>query len=61
MGNVRAPVRAALASLSERYEQWLAEDASVAQLEPIEIRRLVAVQYAATIAAAAHLSGRLPV
>jgi hypothetical protein len=30
-----------------------------AELKPIEIRRLVGVQYAATIAAAAHLAGRL--
>ena len=59
VGNVRGSVRAALAEVEQRYAEWLAEDAEVAELEPIEIRRLVAVQYAATIAAAAHLAGRL--
>ena len=59
VGNVRAAVRAALAEVEQRYAVWEAEDAEVAALEPIEIRRLVGVQYAATIAAAAHLAGRL--
>jgi hypothetical protein len=59
VGNVRGPVRAALAEVEARYGDWLMEDAMTAELEPIEIRRLVGVQYAATIAAAAHLAGRL--
>ncbi len=58
VGNVRGSVRSALAEVEQRYAEWLAEDARVAELEPIEIRRLVGVQYAATIAAAAHLAGR---
>ncbi len=57
VGNVRPAVRTALAEVEERYAQWLMDDAETAELEPIEIRRLVAVQYAATIAAAAHLAG----
>ena len=40
-------------------DTWLAEDARNAELAPIEIRRLVAVQYAATVATAAHLAGTL--
>ncbi|MDY7085507.1 MAG: M14 family zinc carboxypeptidase [Actinomycetota bacterium] len=59
VGNVRASVRSALAEVEQRYAAWLAEDARVAELDPIEIRRLVGVQYAATVAAAAHLAGRL--
>ncbi len=59
VGNVRSCVRDALAELSARYDAWVAEDAHNAELEPIEIRRLVASQYGATIAAAAHLAGRL--
>jgi hypothetical protein len=59
VGNVRATVRGALAEVENRYTQWLAEDARTAELAPIEIRRLVAVQYAATVAAAAHLAGTL--
>ena len=59
VGNVRAPVRAALSEVEHRYEVWLDEDAKTAELAPIEIRRLVGVQYAATIAAAAHLTGTL--
>lgn len=59
VGNVRGVIREALAEVEQRYAEWLAEDARVAELEPIEIRRLVGVQYAATVAAAAHLAGRL--
>ncbi|AGL15989.1 M14 family zinc carboxypeptidase [Actinoplanes sp. N902-109] len=59
VGNVREPVRTALREVTARYEQWLAEDAANGELEPIEIRRLVGVQYAATIAAAAHLNATL--
>ncbi|MBL7257191.1 M14 family zinc carboxypeptidase [Paractinoplanes lichenicola] len=59
VGNVRAAVRFALAEVEQRYGGWLEEDARVAELDPIEIRRLVGVQYGATIAAAAHLAGRL--
>ncbi|GIE95603.1 zinc carboxypeptidase [Paractinoplanes rishiriensis] len=59
VGNVRASVRGALSEVERRYGAWLDEDARTAQLEPIEIRRLVAVQYAATVAAAAHLAGTL--
>jgi hypothetical protein len=59
VGNVRGAIREALAEVEQRYAEWLAEDARVAELEPIEIRRLVGVQYAATVAAAAHLAGRL--
>ncbi|WP_067498891.1 M14 family zinc carboxypeptidase [Actinoplanes sp. TFC3] len=58
VGNVREPVRAALKDVEQRYAQWLEQDAANAELEPIEIRRLVGVQYAATIAAAAHLTAR---
>lgn len=59
VGNVRAVVREALAEVERLYEEWVAEDARHAEPEPIEIRKLVAVQYAATIAAAAHLTGTL--
>jgi hypothetical protein len=59
VGNVRASVRAALAEVERTYARWLVEDEQTAELEPIEIRRLVGVQYAATIAAAAHLTGTL--
>ncbi|GLZ00205.1 M14 family zinc carboxypeptidase [Actinoplanes sp. NBRC 103695] len=59
VGNVRAAARAALAEVEQRYAGWLAEDAKAAELEPIAIRRLVGAQYAATIAAAAHLAGTL--
>lgn len=59
VGNVRGPIRAALTEIEERYAIWLAEDHRNAQLSPIEIRRLVGVQYAATLAAAAHLAGSL--
>ncbi|WP_240670206.1 M14 family zinc carboxypeptidase [Actinoplanes solisilvae] len=59
VGNVRETARMALAEVEQRYAQWLAEDDQVAELEPIEISRLVGVQYAATVAAAAHLAGRL--
>jgi len=52
-------IRDALTEVEQRYAGWLAEDARVAELEPIEIRRLVGVQYAATVAAAAHLAGRM--
>jgi hypothetical protein len=61
VGNVRASVRRALAEVERVYDEWVDEDARTAQLEPIEIRRLVAVQYAATVAAAAHLTGTLTV
>ncbi|HEY0534148.1 MAG TPA: M14 family zinc carboxypeptidase [Actinoplanes sp.] len=59
VGNVRASVRAALGEVEQTYAKWLLEDAQTAELEPIEIRRLVGVQYAAIIAAAAHLTGTL--
>jgi hypothetical protein len=59
VGNVRAQVRAALGEVEKTYASWVLEDAETAELEPIEIRRLVGVQYAATIAAAAHLNGTL--
>ena len=59
VGNVRGAARSALSEVEQRYAEWLAEDAAAAQLDPIEIRRLVGVQYAATIAAAAHLNGAL--
>ncbi|WP_306213878.1 M14 family zinc carboxypeptidase [Actinoplanes sp. RD1] len=59
VGNVRPEVRAALAELSAAYDAWVAADDHNDGLEPIEIRRLVSVQYAATIAAAAHLTGTL--
>ena len=59
VGNVRAAARSALAEIEQRYADWLIADARAAELAPIEIRRLVGSQYAATIAAAAHLSGTL--
>ncbi|MFI6076238.1 M14 family zinc carboxypeptidase [Actinoplanes sp. NPDC051343] len=59
VGNVRAHVRAALGEVEQTYATWVREDEQTAELEPIEIRRLVGVQYAATIAAAAHLNGTL--
>ncbi|GAA2470283.1 zinc carboxypeptidase [Winogradskya humida] len=59
VGNVRHSVRAALSEIEQRYADWLAEDTAGGELEPIEIRRLVSVQYAATIAAAAHLAHTL--
>lgn len=59
VGNTRGTIRAALAEVEEKYRAWLAEDHRNAALAPIEIQRLVGVQYAATIAAAAHLAGKL--
>lgn len=59
VGNVRGPVRAALAELAPRYEGWVEADAADLQLEPVPVRRLVGVQHAATLAAAAHLNGSL--
>ncbi|MBK1783202.1 M14 family zinc carboxypeptidase [Prauserella cavernicola] len=56
VGNVRASVRQARDTVSEHYERWLAEDAAVEGYEVIPIRSLVATQYAATIAAAEHLT-----
>ncbi|MEU3273153.1 M14 family zinc carboxypeptidase [Saccharomonospora sp. NPDC006951] len=55
VGNTRAPIRAARATVAARYEGWLAEDAGDEDYEVIPIRLLVATQYAATIAAAEHL------
>ncbi|GAA3585075.1 M14 family zinc carboxypeptidase [Amycolatopsis ultiminotia] len=59
MGNVREPVRVHAAAIAARYETWLDEDAAAIQLEPIPIGKLVTVQYAAVIGAAAHLAGTL--
>lgn len=59
VGNVREPIRTAHDQLAERYEAWLAEDAGALPYQVIEIRKLVATQYAATLATAAQLSGRL--
>ncbi|MEO9322199.1 M14 family zinc carboxypeptidase [Nocardioides sp. C4-1] len=59
LGNVREPVRRHAADLGATYEAWVADDAVAVQHDPIPIGDLVTVQYAATIAAAAHLAGRL--
>ncbi len=59
VGNVRAPIRTVHDRLSRRYEEWLAEDAAALPYQAIEIRKLVATQYAATLATAAHLAGNL--
>lgn len=59
LGNVREPVRAALADVEHRYDTWLAADAEADEPDPIAIGRLVAVQYAAVLAAAAQLAGTL--
>ncbi|MBT0770730.1 hypothetical protein KIH74_17430 [Kineosporia sp. J2-2] len=59
VGNLSGPVRSALAEIESRYETWLAADHRNAELAPIEINRLVGVQYAATVSAAAHLAGKL--
>ncbi len=59
VGNVRAPIRAAHDRLAHRYEDWLAEDTAALPHQAIEIRKLVATQYAAILATAAHLAGDL--
>ncbi|HLT61898.1 MAG TPA: M14 family zinc carboxypeptidase, partial [Microlunatus sp.] len=59
LGNVRRPVREAHDRLAARYEQWVAEDAAALTYPTLEIRKLVATQYAATIATAAQLAGSL--
>ncbi|MFC7625577.1 M14 family zinc carboxypeptidase [Microlunatus sp. GCM10028923] len=59
VGNVRRSVRLAHDRISARYEEWLAEDRAALPYELIEFRRLVATQYTATVAAAAHLADRL--
>ncbi|WP_152360226.1 M14 family zinc carboxypeptidase [Microlunatus speluncae] len=59
VGNVRAPIRTVHDRLARRYEEWLAEDTAALPYQAIEIRRLVATQYAATLATAAHLAGTL--
>lgn len=58
-GNVRESVRRAHAEVAARYDEWVAEDAAELDDDFIEIRRLVGTQYAATVAAAAHLAGNL--
>ncbi len=54
IGNLRPAVRSARARLAEHYAGWCAEAAGAAAV-PVPIRDLVAVQYAAVVAAAAHL------
>jgi hypothetical protein len=55
-GNLRPAVRGTRAALAERYAAWCAEATAVTPAEPIPIRSLVATQYAAVAAAAAHLA-----
>ncbi|MEV0614625.1 M14 family zinc carboxypeptidase [Nonomuraea sp. NPDC050404] len=57
-GNQAAVIGRTRELVAERYEHWLATD-SAAEHEVIPIRSLVATQYSATIAAAAHLASRL--
>jgi hypothetical protein len=56
VGNLRPAVRGARAELADRYSGWCAEATAATPAEPIPIRSLVATQYAAVVAAAAHLA-----
>ncbi|TYB47384.1 hypothetical protein FXF51_58220 [Nonomuraea sp. PA05] len=57
-GNRAASIGRTRELVAAAYERWLATDAAAAH-EVIPIRSLVATQYAATIAAAAHLASNL--
>jgi zinc carboxypeptidase len=57
VGNLRPAVRRARAGLAGTYAGWCAEAALATPAETIPIRSLVATQYAAVAAAAAHLAG----
>jgi hypothetical protein len=57
VGSPHPAVPEARAALARRYAGWCAEAEAVTPAEPIPIRTLVATQYAAVLAAAAHLAG----
>jgi len=60
VGNLRPAVRGARADLADRYAGWCAAATAATPAEPIPIRSLVATQYAAVVAAAAHLAAATP-
>jgi hypothetical protein len=55
-GTAHVEVRRAHAKLSETYEQWIAESSAVEGIAVLPVERLVAVQYASTLAMAALLA-----
>jgi hypothetical protein len=55
IGNATAPIRTQRARLATQYDEWIAEEAAAGSAEPIPIRSLVAIQYAALLAAADYL------
>ncbi|MDQ0376049.1 M14 family zinc carboxypeptidase [Amycolatopsis thermophila] len=56
VGNTRPTVRAARERVASRHGEWLAGDAAIGDYRTIPIRHLVATQYGAVVAAAAHVA-----
>ena len=58
LGNVRPVIRTARRELADRYTRWCAQADAVTPVAPVPIRSLVAIQYGAVVASAAHLAGK---
>ena len=59
VGNIAPALRAARERVAARFAQWCTEAAALSPAQPLPIGDLVAAQYGAVLATAAHLAGSL--